>query len=81
MLSTVQEYLQCKDWGIYDKEYLQCKVWGDICMIRLDNVQIYVPHHDILLYINISKDSPYFRCQDEEHFYPFEILGFRTLKL
>ena len=34
-----------------------------------------------LLYINISKDSPYFRCPDEERFYPFKILAFRTLKL
>ena len=33
------------------------------------------------LYINISNDSPYFRCPDEELFYPFEILAFRTLKL
>ena len=32
-------------------------------------------------YINISNDSPYFRCPDEERFYPFEILAFRTLKL
>ena len=34
-----------------------------------------------LLYINISDDSPYLRCPDEERFYPFEILAFRTLKL
>ena len=34
-----------------------------------------------LLYINISNDSPYFRCPDEQRFYPFEILTFRTLKL
>ena len=34
-----------------------------------------------LLYINISSDSRYFRCPDEEQFYPFEILAFRTLKL
>ena len=34
-----------------------------------------------LLYINISNDSPYFHCPDEERFYPFEILAFRTLKL
>ena len=27
-----------------------------------------------LLYINISNDSPYFRCPDEGWFYPFEIL-------
>ena len=27
-----------------------------------------------LLYINISKESPYFRFPDEERFYPFEIL-------
>ena len=26
-------------------------------------------------------DSPYFRCPDEERFYPFEILALRTLKL
>ena len=34
-----------------------------------------------LLYINISNDSPYFHCPDEERFYPFEILALRTLKL
>ena len=34
-----------------------------------------------LLYINIFNDSPYFRGPDEERFYPFEILAFKTLKL
>ena len=34
-----------------------------------------------LLYINIFNDSPYFRCPDGERFYPFEIFGFRKLKL
>ena len=28
----------------------------------------------------MSNDSPYFRCPDEERFYPFEILALRTLK-
>ena len=26
-------------------------------------------------------DSPYFRCPDEERFYPFEILALRTVKV
>ena len=30
-----------------------------------------------LLYINISNDSPYFRCPDERRFYPIEILAFK----
>ena len=34
-----------------------------------------------LLYIHNSNDSPYFRCPDEERFYPFEILALRTLEL
>ena len=34
-----------------------------------------------LLYIHNSNDSPYFRCSDEERFYPFEILALRTLLL
>ena len=35
----------------------------------------------VLLYVNISNDSPYIRCPDEERFYLFEILAFGTLKL
>ena len=31
-----------------------------------------------LLYINVSSGSAYFRCPDEERFYLFEILAFRT---
>ena len=34
-----------------------------------------------LLYINISNDSGYSCCPDEERFYTFKILAFRTLKL
>ena len=29
----------------------------------------------------MDNDSPYFRCPDEERFYPFDILAFRTLKI
>ena len=34
-----------------------------------------------LLYMHNSNDPLYFHCSDEEQFYPFEILAFRTLKL
>ena len=66
-----------------------------LCIVQPLDTMVYVPTARVylsillvnhirgsvfkLLSIHNSNDSPYFRCPDEERFYPFEILALRTL--
>ena len=57
----------------------------DVSFLISDQAQTFnLSFSGYLKFLHITKVaivSPYFRCSDEERFYPFEILAFRTLKL
>ena len=63
-------------WVIFIFFVYVCRVYPSVLLVNHIRGTVFK-----LLYINVSNDSPYFHCPDEERFYPFEILAFRTLKL